>query len=193
MDFDAINFDGMEQNFQNQPNIIDQGMSQTHQTNFPLIPRNSLEKMSSELRSLSRSYQNEKDEGIENLKVDIGGCHSSHISREKNTVIEAMNGIVLPLKDMDLPQPRSCYKSKYVELGNDIPLRNQNFQARSCYPSKIMDLGQKLHLRNMDLPRDSYTVQKLRIRVKIQEKGDGITRLDFAQHLKTKIRTIIQH
>ena len=94
---------------------------------------------------------------------------------------------------MDIPQPRSCYDSKYVELGNDIPLRNQNFQARSCYPSKIMDLGQELHLRNMDLPRDSYTVQKLRIRVKIQEKGDGITRLDFAQHLKTKIRTIIQH
>ena len=74
MDFDTTNTDGMEQNFQNQPNYIDQGMSQTHKKNFSLIPRNSFEKMSSELKSLSRSYQNEKDEGIENLKLDIGGC-----------------------------------------------------------------------------------------------------------------------
>ena len=102
MDFDTINTDGMEQNFQNQPKIIDQGMSQTHQTNFSLIPRNSFEKISSELRILSRSYQNEKDEGIENFKIDIGGCHSNHISRGKNTDIKAMKGIVLPLKDMDL-------------------------------------------------------------------------------------------
>ena len=63
MDFETINTDGMERNIQNQPNIIDQGMSQTHQTNFPLFPRNSFEKMSSELRNLSRSYQNEIDFG----------------------------------------------------------------------------------------------------------------------------------
>ena len=69
MDLDTINTDGMEQNFQNQPNYIDQGMSQTHKKNFSLIPRNSFENMSSDLRILSRSYQSEIDFGSEDRGI----------------------------------------------------------------------------------------------------------------------------
>ena len=112
-----------------------------------------------------------KDKGCTEVKIDIEGSQSAHISKEKTRINEVKDKIESPMKSMDISQPRSCYNSKFVELGNDIPLRNQNFQARSCYPSTIMDQGQELHLRNMDLQRDSYNSSK--IMNHSQDPGEG--------------------